>query len=229
MISLVKKTAKYFLYKIPSSAVVMFHHVSTTPDIQRSGCLLETEKFKTLIESNEDYAPLIEVIKRPHRRKLAITFDDGLEDLYTIAYPYLKEKGIPFTAFIATDFLDQPGYITTKQLIEMASDKTVTIGSHGVTHDCLNQLTKDEKRREIIESKKQLEDIIGKPVELFAYSHGEYDKECFEYIDTYTYALSVNPLPLNFVTHKDRAVPRINFDETDFEKSVEKLRKILKR
>jgi peptidoglycan/xylan/chitin deacetylase (PgdA/CDA1 family) len=38
---------------------------------------------------------------------LAITFDDGYQNLYSHAFPLLKEFGIPATIFIATDFVLQ--------------------------------------------------------------------------------------------------------------------------
>ena len=39
-------------------------------------------------------------------RALAITIDDGYRDAYEIAFPLLKEFGLPATLFVVTDFLD---------------------------------------------------------------------------------------------------------------------------
>ena len=230
MKKVIMSVLKYELYKIPSSAVLMFHHVSASPEIKMSGCLLETEKFCRVIESFSNFAPLCEVLEKPRQMKIAITFDDGLADLYTIAYPYLKKHGVPFTAFIITDFLDKPGYITTAQLKEMAEDTLVTIGSHGITHEILPALAAEEKKRELCESKRVLESIIGKPVEIFAYSHGQYDKEGLENARIYKYCMSTAGYPLNFITGHDRLrQPRFNFDEQSFDVSYEKVRKIFGR
>jgi peptidoglycan/xylan/chitin deacetylase (PgdA/CDA1 family) len=36
-----------------------------------------------------------------------VTFDDGFEDVYTNAYPILKEYRIPFTIYLSTDFVEK--------------------------------------------------------------------------------------------------------------------------
>jgi peptidoglycan/xylan/chitin deacetylase (PgdA/CDA1 family) len=47
------------------------------------------------------------------------------------------------------------------------------IGAHTVSHPILASLDEGEARAEIILSKRQLEDITGSPVELFAYPNGK--------------------------------------------------------
>jgi peptidoglycan/xylan/chitin deacetylase (PgdA/CDA1 family) len=47
----------------------------------------------------------------PHRtrgRRVAITFDDGYRDTAEVAWPLLREHGLPATVFLATGFLDAP-------------------------------------------------------------------------------------------------------------------------
>ena len=94
LIKTIKKIARKLLFRVPSSAVVIFHHITDAPECQKSKCVLPFAKFTGFIESYRNYDSLPSVLKNPARKKIAITFDDGLQDVYTLAYPYLKEKNI---------------------------------------------------------------------------------------------------------------------------------------
>jgi len=47
---------------------------------------------------------------------VAITIDDGYADSYEIAFPVLKEQGVPATIFVVTDFLDKKSWIWTDKM-----------------------------------------------------------------------------------------------------------------
>jgi peptidoglycan/xylan/chitin deacetylase (PgdA/CDA1 family) len=49
-------------------------------------------------------------------RAVAITFDDGYEDNYHIAWPILRELGLPATIFLTTDYLGASGGIWLNRL-----------------------------------------------------------------------------------------------------------------
>lgn len=65
-----------------------------------------------------------------------------------------------------------------EQLREMIASGLVEVGSHSRSHAILPNLSPDQKRREIFESKKALEEICGSPIESFAYPNGDFDEEC---------------------------------------------------
>ena len=209
---------KKIIYSIPSSAILIFHHISDNPPVCKSGCKLSYDKFTGLLEGFDNYATLTEVVEKPSERHIAVTFDDGLKDVYEMAYPFLKERNIPFTVFIVTDFLDTEGYITTENLRELASDGLVTIGSHGVTHKNLNSLSAEEQKAELTESKRIIESIIGKPVNAFAFSHGQYNKDTLRLMNDYDYGFSTRQLPLNCITEiNQKTLPRFNVDSNSFD------------
>ena len=211
---MIRKLLKKIFYSLPASYILMFHHINDGNLIVKSGCILDKEKFIKIIDSGIEFVSLSECMHTAG--KCAITFDDGLADLYRTAYPELKKRNIPFTVFIVTDFLDKEGYITTEELKEMASDPLITIGSHGITHDILKGMDIENQRKELNKSKEILQKIINKDVELFAYSHGQYDKKTLlilKELNCYKNAFSAASFPINIYTrHWKYRIPRVNID-----------------
>ncbi len=207
----------------------MIHHVSSAPEVKRSGCLLETEKFYHIIEVyKENVIPLKELVAKREPKKIAITFDDGLADVYTIAYPFLKERNLPFTIFVVSDFIGKSGYLTKEQLMKMSQDPLITIGAHGVTHEILTKLDEEHRRIEIVESKKLLEEIIGKEVSDFAYSHGAYDSNCLELMKVYKRGYTAFSRPYNTFIRNPYLIPRFNLDNACFKQNQKILEKKFK-
>ena len=104
---------------------------------------------------------------------VSITFDDGYKNNLYLAAPIMEQLKIPFTVFIPTDFLkEDQRYLNSSELVELSKFKFSSIGSHGITHK--NLLTLDEKNiyKEVSDSKKILEDILGSEITSFSYPHG---------------------------------------------------------
>jgi peptidoglycan/xylan/chitin deacetylase (PgdA/CDA1 family) len=95
--------------------------------------------------------------------KVVITFDDGCETDLTVAAPILHQANFRATFYITVGYLGRPGYLVPQQVREL-SDAGFDIGSHSMTHPYLSDLDDLGLRREIAESKTQLEEMIGRPV-----------------------------------------------------------------
>ncbi|MFA6526215.1 MAG: polysaccharide deacetylase family protein [Candidatus Buchananbacteria bacterium] len=105
-------------------------------------------------------------------KSIALTFDDGYEDMYTNAFPLLKKYDMKGTMYIIVNALDKPGYLTKEQVKEMADSGYVEIAAHTLNHPDLRHKDWQVANYEIGGSKRELENIIGKPVTDFAYPYG---------------------------------------------------------
>jgi peptidoglycan/xylan/chitin deacetylase (PgdA/CDA1 family) len=110
----------------------------------------------------------------PEGPSVAITFDDGCETDLLTAAPILRQAGFQATFFITSGKLGQPGYLSPAQLKDL-SLQGFEIGCHSMTHAYLADLDENGLRREIVDAKKQLEQIIGRSVDHFSCPGGRYD------------------------------------------------------
>ena len=124
---------------------------------------------------------------------VCLTFDDGYQDNYDIAYPILKQYEIPFAIYITTGFIDNqlPMWwytneklgISTESLKALAADPLCTIGAHTVSHPKLDTLSPEEQRKEIMQSKQELESILGHPIRHFSCPHGAYNADTLKIVN----------------------------------------------
>jgi peptidoglycan/xylan/chitin deacetylase (PgdA/CDA1 family) len=104
---------------------------------------------------------------------IILTFDDGWSDHYTYLFPILQEQGVVASLAIITGAIDEPApYMTWAQVEEMAGAGHEMM-SHSVTHPDMNGISDEQLLNEIAGSKAELEQHIGRPVELFVYPSGE--------------------------------------------------------
>jgi peptidoglycan/xylan/chitin deacetylase (PgdA/CDA1 family) len=101
------------------------------------------------------------------RPLFVVTFDDGLESTHRHAWPVFERLGIPFSVYIITSLPGQAGYIRWADIAEMSRSSLVTFGSHTVNHRNLAQLSAEDVRYEMVESKDRLEAALGKSCDHF--------------------------------------------------------------
>ena len=122
------------------------------------------------------FVPLSALLTMPDKQAeygcCALTFDDGFAGVATLAAPYLSERGIPFTLYITTGYLDTAGYLSTDALRALSQNPLVSVGSHLCTHPMTRFLPRKAVQYELFESKRILEDILDKPVSDLAFPYG---------------------------------------------------------
>lgn len=130
-----------------------------------------------------------DILERGRRGKpfVCVTFDDGYRDNYTHALPFLKREQVPFAIYVTTGFMDneQPMWwypggqlgLSREELLSLDAEPLCTIGVHTITHPKLNSLSAEEQQREISQSKQELENLLGHPLQHFSYPHGAYNDD----------------------------------------------------
>lgn len=125
------------------SVILMFHHVSEIcPKGVSESCYSSITDFSNLLNKlskSKQFISLSELCKYLQsgvvpKDKVVITFDDVPADVYYNAVPILKELCVPYTLFISTSLIGSKGFLSSKQIIELANDPLCTIGSHTISH-----------------------------------------------------------------------------------------------
>jgi peptidoglycan/xylan/chitin deacetylase (PgdA/CDA1 family) len=120
-----------------------------------------------------------EALRHPGKPGVCITFDDGCETDLIAAAPVLRELGLNATFYLTTGFLGTPGYLKTDQVQELDA-QGFEIGCHSMTHPYLSDLPEAELKREIMDAKLRLEQIVRHPIEHFSCPGGRYDQRTLE-------------------------------------------------
>ncbi|MEO1590642.1 MAG: polysaccharide deacetylase family protein [Cyanobacteria bacterium J06632_22] len=114
-------------------------------------------------------------------KPVLLTFDDGYVGHYEHVYRLMRRYNYPatFSIFTAKPDGDIVGRstVTWEQLQVMAADPLVTIVSHGVNHPPdLRELSDEDLRQELVQSKQRLEEQLGIPIRYFTYPEGNHDE-----------------------------------------------------
>jgi peptidoglycan/xylan/chitin deacetylase (PgdA/CDA1 family) len=110
------------------------------------------------------------------RRALAgpafcLSFDDGHASWRDVVAPVLRELGIPATFFLTTGLVGRPGNLTWADCRDLLAAGG-HFGSHTVTHPRLADCDDGTALREILDSKREMEDQLGVEVRDFAAPYG---------------------------------------------------------
>lgn len=222
-----KRLLKDVFYSIPSSSILMFHHIGVPESDRISSCNLSKEVFESICKNFSDISRSVDDVLI-HNGYVAFTFDDGFEDFYYNAFPILQQYRIPFVLFVVEDFIGEKGYLSKSQLKTILDSPLCEIGSHGKTHKILSKLTTEELVDEIVQSRINIESLLGCKITKMAYSHGNADTRCLKMVRVYDTAYFANSMPLNFITRLSKfKYPRLNMTDKTYAEYVRFVQKYL--
>lgn len=174
--------------------ILAYHRVAKVKEDPYRLCVSPENFFDQIsyVVSHSVVVPLAEtdriLCRIPWQKlKVVLTFDDGYADNYFNALPVLKKFGVPATFFITagmigskkpfywdakTRLADRGRAMTGKELKMLVNDPLVEIGSHTLSHPHLKNLTLSRQKKELEESKIELEKMTGREVNSFSYPFG---------------------------------------------------------
>ena len=109
-----------------------------------------------------------------------LTFDDGYEDVYRLAFPIMEQRGLPFTLYLTTGPIERPSDFPTwpgeplawQSVRSMMESGLVTVGGHTHRHPDFRQISQGEVADELDRSNDLIADRSGVPPLHFTYPKG---------------------------------------------------------
>ena len=207
--------------KIPEGSCIILYYHSIPPE-QRADFARQLDVLRRIASPIAITAEVTSL--NPGSRNIGITFDDALENFVTCALPELEDRGIPCTIFVILEAIGKnfgaPGRLekvmSLEQLQELPAD-LVTIGSHTSTHPFLPSLSREDARRELIQSRVELEKLLNREISIFSFPFGGFTEELVALCHEAGYRRVFTTLPKFALSRADEfVVGRIRVDPTDW-------------
>ena len=197
--------------RVGTVPILLYHSVSNeNPEDSRYAVSIadfknQMERLRYWGYSTVTIKQLVDHINKGYslpRRPVVISFDDGYLDVYQNAFPIMEHYGFTGTVYIVANRLESVGFLQVEQLKELI-DSGWDVGSHGMTH---TELTQNHAlvRKEILQSRLDLENALGIKVFSFAYPFGSLD--WYVSYKVYDYGYRAGVAVGNLITHNSGTV-----------------------
>ena len=134
---------------------------------------------------------LVSLDKIPEK-SFVITFDDGFEDNFTNALTILQKYNFKATIYLVpnqkTNHWEEKNtsvlsnLLNNEQILQMQNSELIEFGSHTLSHVNLSTITDEQLLNELKKSKEEVENIIKKECEAFAYPYGKFDEKIVSFV-----------------------------------------------
>lgn len=152
--------------------------LSVNPETFRHFLRQLKDRGYVFVDAN-DLASVKKGEKEMPKKAVFIGFDDGYKDNYVYAYPILKEEGAKATFFLVSNSISTDNRMTFDDIKQMIADG-FAIGSHTANHVRLDELSPEEIRKEINDSKYYLQTAFNTPINSIAYPGGYNNKNVID-------------------------------------------------
>ncbi|WP_259227157.1 polysaccharide deacetylase family protein [Salinibacter ruber] len=152
----------------------------------------EFHKHVKFFSENKEVVSLNNLKEESRNQRVVLTFDDGLRSYYDTALPILERYELPSTVFVCPFLsweeeskfkidhnIKKEGRIlmSGREIEKISSLKNVEIGNHTLDHQNLRYVHEHKDlKKQIVESKSQIERTCGIRVKSFSFPYGGYNK-----------------------------------------------------
>lgn len=119
------------------------------------------------------------------KNPISISFDDAYVSLTTHVLPVIKKFDVPISVFVPVEFVGKHNQwdidksypeikiLNWDELNILATERLITIGSHGVNHISHGNLSEEQDLSEMIISKEKIKQNIGVEVKYYSFPFGQ--------------------------------------------------------
>ena len=133
-------------------------------------------------------------------KTIVLTFDDGDKSSYDIVFPELEKRGLKASFFVTTRQLDDKGFVTKDNLIEMHKAGH-DIESQGHNNEDFVESSVAQVHKSLYLSKKILEETLNKKVLFLVYPNSSFNSEIIKLAQDVGYQWALSTEPGKFYDH----------------------------
>lgn len=207
--------------KSAGTCVVLYYH--SVPPQQRR---MFAEQLDTVLRLGKPVDVTREVVLEDGVKLVGITFDDAFENFVAEALPELEKRRVPATLFVISEALGKafgpaqsPEKVMTLCQLKSLPKHLISIGSHTVSHPFMPELEEAAARKELKESKLELEQILTQEISGFSFPFGGFTERLVELALEVGYRRVFTTLP-QFAFDSEKGgivVGRVRVDPTDWD------------
>jgi len=160
------------------------------------------------------------------QKPIILTFDDAYQSVFTHAFPIMQELKMRGVVYALSGFLGKENtwdvnlggitfrHMTAEELRQLKAEDW-EVGGHSVTHRGLTLLPIDEVKRELLQDKQVLEDVLGSELVSFAYPFGLHNTTVCQLVREVGYRYGCRSLRGGLKATDNLRLPRIPIYQFD--------------
>lgn len=182
------------IHRNRKSKIVYYHDVYGDIQYTDMGTTLEMFAKHTQAIRECGFSLVSKITK--NEGEAMICFDDGFRGIYDTRQ-FFVEQGLRPTVFLAISLIGQPNYLNREEILELQNLGFI-FQCHAWSHSDLTEFSKDELKRELYDSKQQLEELLVKAVDEICFPIGYFSQLVLNECKRYGYNTLYSSIPGNY-------------------------------